>query len=215
MVDDQESAERRTVSVQEPQQEVVRALATGREYQSGLNKIRKDHEEVGGDRFKELVASAAVALRHFFDKDTYGDPNLCTPDKKPAYWSYVRFLTWDALRPRFDQGETEYANHNYKDEFVQDLADEANEIAAMLPEDLAYPEWTIMVRVWSHMMTTDPYLVDEGFVTNVGRQNLVSHSMAMGPSSRIYHENFRMWREQYSTGLRDIVEGKKVGSSGT
>lgn len=171
------------------------------QYRQGLVVIQKDYENLGDERLKDLVVSGAMALRHFFDKGEYGDPS---PDNLPVYWSYVRFLAWDILRPRFSQGESEYGNHNYGNKFMQDITDEANEIVKILPGDLSHAEWLFLVRVRSHMLILNPLLVREGFVTPAGRENLVSHALLVGPSDDIYHKRLKVWREKYSTGMREI-----------
>lgn len=183
-----------------PAGEINSLITMDQKYETGLTQMATEFGDQ--DRAKELVGVAARSLKHFFDKDVYGDPNASTLDRYPTYWSYVRFLTWDKLRPRLGHGETEYASHNFSDKFLQDITDEANEISEMMPQNLKPNEWHFLVRVWSHMLMADPFLVKQGYVTDEGREHMITHALYAGPSDDMYHSRFTQWRDTLSTGLR-------------
>src|SRR3989338_879174 len=184
-----------------PAEEINALPSIDQRYETGLSQIAKEFSDQ--DRAKELTIVAAQSLKHFFDKEVYGDPELNGIDKLPTYWSYVRFLTWDKLRPHLGHGETEYANHNYSDKFLQDISDEANQISELMPENLKPEEWHFMVRVWSHMLMSDPFLVRQGYITEEGRDHMITHALYAGPSDEMYHSRFSQWRDNLSTGIRE------------
>lgn len=41
-------------------------------------------ENIGEDRLKLIVAHSAIAIKHFFDTEVYGDLEKSTPDTLPA-----------------------------------------------------------------------------------------------------------------------------------
>lgn len=180
-------------------------------YQRELDNISRDFGGIPKDRLKLLLTTGAKSLKHFLEGE-YGSPEKCTPDSKPVYWSYVRFLTYDALRPKFGHGKTEFANQDYgKDKFLRDLTKEANFMARTLPGNINYQEWIFLTKVWSEMLMEDPMLVEKGYVSEIGRQNLISNALMAGPSDDMYVSRFNQWKKQYSSGQRgESIQGEVV-----
>ncbi len=169
-------------------------------YHQQISALVKTGNPEGEQRRRQLIETAAKGLKHFFEKGIYGDPQSCDVSELPVYWSYVRFLTWDQLRPQLGHGETEYSNQNWRDKFLTDLSDEAVEVAKIMPEDLKPDEWHFIVHVCATMLMSDPFLINSGYTTEGGRQKMVTHALMTGPSDDMYHHRFTQWKEELSSG---------------
>jgi hypothetical protein len=166
------------------------------------------HDNIGEDRLKLIVVSSALALKHFFETGEYGDPEKCTPDTLPAYWPYVRYLVYDALRARFGHGKSEFVTQRYSDDFLEDIVDEALAIADGLPKDMTHEEWRLFVDVSAHMMMADPFFVKRGLVTETGQEGFMSQSLRAGmimmtSNGDMYQLYLQAWKEQSATGPRN------------
>lgn len=181
-------------------------------YREEMGEELTAHDNIGEDRLKLIVASSALALKHFFETGEYGDPGKCTPDTLPVYWPYVRYLVYDALRPRFNHGNSEFVTQRYSDVFVEDMVNEALVIADGLPKDMTHQEWGLFVEVSAHMMMADPFFVKRGLVTETGQEGFMSQSLRAGMimmagKGDMYQLYLQAWKEQSAIGPRnaDIV----------
>lgn len=166
-------------------------------YQASLQKIASPEENKERTRF--LIQSTAEMMKHFFDKSTYGDPDLCGPGTLPAYWAYVRYLVADRLRPKFGYGSSKFTDIEWTEKLLQDFSSEAQELEKLLPTDLNHHEWLFMVRVAGHMLMNDPLLVENGYINEEGRQRLINQSMLAGSApGDMYEAQFEDWKEQFS-----------------
>ncbi len=187
------------------------------------NEIRKDltvlqdemgdkiaqFENIGEDRLKLIVAHSAIAIKHFFDTGVYGDLEKSTPDTLPAYWPYVRFLVYDALKPRFEHGDSQFVTQRYSDKFLEDIVGEALAITASLPKDMTHQEWKFFVDVSAHMMMVDPFFIEQGLVTKKGQEAFMSQSfmagMALMAGDDMYEVYLTQWKNNFAVGLRDAI----------
>jgi len=179
-------------------------------YRKEMGDKLADYRNIGKDRLKLIVASSALALKHFFETEEYGDSEKCTPDTLPAYWPYVRHLVYDALKPRFGHGKSEFVTQRYSDDFLEDIVNEALAIADGLPKDMTHQEWGLFVEVSAHMMMADPFFVKRGLVTETGQEGFMSQSLKAGMimmagKGDMYQLYLQSWKEQSSIGPRDVV----------
>lgn len=165
------------------------------------------HENIGEDRLRLIVVSSALALKHFFETGKYGDPEQCTPDTLPAYWPYVRYLVYDALRPKFGHGKSEFVTQRYSDDCVEDMVNEALAITDELPDDMTHQEWRLFAEVSAHMMMIDPFFIKRGLVTKTGQEGFVNQSlmagMAMMARDDMYQVYLQAWKDQFAIGSRN------------
>jgi hypothetical protein len=113
-----------------------------------VNSLRSEFDEIDPDRLNKLISSGAKALGDFFSHD-YGKITEEYEHNKPRYWPYVRHMTYEILRPLFNDGETQFANRNYSDKFLQDIVDEAHKDVLYLPSDIKPDEWLFFSKLCS------------------------------------------------------------------
>lgn len=102
-------------------------------------------------RQRELAGVASSMLDTFFQARDLGASKGPIPGR---VWPWVRFLTWDRLRPRLGQGISRYADIRWRDDdkFMKDLAALAERVSAIVPEDVNGNEWRFMAQAAYSML---------------------------------------------------------------
>lgn len=178
------------------------AVTSYSDFDSALRRYLQDEKFSGTpERETELTIIAAKALKSFLDEKEYGKPSDLVHRLK--YWPFIRFLIWDLLRPSLNQGETDYANHNFSDKFIQDLSNKAHEIQRMLPEDLTSEEWLLLVSIWSHMLQVSDLFIDHKVITQEARDQLSAQSQLIGWDDMHYHNFFAKVVREAGDGPRE------------
>lgn len=91
-------------------------------------------------RQRELAGVASSMLDTFFQARDLGTSKGPVPGR---VWPWVRFLTWDRLRPRLEQGISHYVGIRWRDDdkFIKDLTALVERVSVIVPEDVNGNEW--------------------------------------------------------------------------
>lgn len=117
-------------------------------------------------RQRDLAGVASSMLDTFFQARDLG---TSIGPVSGIVWPWVRFLTWDRLRPRFGQGISQYADIRWRDDdkFMKDITTLAERVSEKVPEDVNGNEWRFIARA-AYSMLLERVSPDEAVSITMG-----------------------------------------------
>jgi hypothetical protein len=115
------------------------------------DNLLEENSFISEARQRELTGIASSMLDTFFQARDLGTLN---GPVRGRVWPWVRFLTWDRLRPRLGQGISHYADIRWRDDdkYMEDLSALAKKVSEIVPENVNGNEWRFITRAAYSML---------------------------------------------------------------
>jgi len=111
-------------------------------------------------------------------------------------WPYVRTLLYDIIRPQIQTIPSEFADIRWGDKLIEDIAKEAHTLSEeYISTDFTLEDWTFITKVFPQIFMNETIFSDKGYISEKGREAIVSKSLLAKLYSDAHDEKDLYWKE--------------------